>query len=297
MGSLRGIRKRTRAVGSIRTIMRTMEMVATARFKQMHDRAVAARPYIDRLSELIGDMVARCDGEKLEHPLLAPADESKPDVLLLITSNRGLCGSYNHGVFRLALERLGQVIEAGLQAEVHVVGKRGLRTLRARGFHVDRAYTGWDSIPSYEQVGELTDRFVEQFLEGRIAGLEIAYTQFVSSETQSPAIAQVLPLGVLEAPRRRLPIAGEPAPYEFMPSVKAVVNELLPKVVPMRIYQCFMDSAASEQMMRIKSMRLATENADEMLRDLRMRYNRLRQTEITKELAEIVGGRGSAASM
>lgn len=288
MAKARKILRRVRAVGNIRTVTKTMEMVASTRFKRAHVRAVAARPYTDRLSDLVGDLVERCGQDKLDHPLLTEVEHLRRDVLLVITSNTGMCGGYNASVLSVASARYEQLTEAGYEVRLWVAGRRGLGSLRFRGFPIDRALTGFDHRPSFAAAAELAEGLMTDFGAGRISGLEVAYTQYFASGRQSAVIAQLLPL-TYTAPPPTLP-GLVPPPYEFVPSPRAILDKLLPATVRLRLYQCFLDAAVTEQLTRAQAMRSATENADEMLRDLTVTYNRVRQAQITTELAEILGG-------
>ncbi len=289
MAKARKIQKRLRAVGNIRTVTKTMEMVASMRFKRSHDRAVSARPYTDRLADLVGDILGRRDESALRHPMLIEHPTVKRDVLIVLTSNSGMCGAYNAAVLSVAIERLGLLDKEGYDVKLWVAGKRGVRNLRFRGYEVDRVLADFDHRPDYSRVSDLARELLAMFLGGRLGGLEAAYTQFLSSGRQVPVIAQLLPL-TYTPPPPRTPGAPELAPYEFRPSQQEILDELLPATLRLRLYQCFLDAAVAEQIARVRAMGAATENADEMLHDLTVRYNRTRQAQITTELAEIVGG-------
>jgi F-type H+-transporting ATPase subunit gamma len=284
----RKILKRIRAVGNIRTVTRTMEMVASTRFRRAHVRAVAARPYTDRLSDLVGDLVARCSRGELHHPLLTEYQHIQRDVLVVLTSNTGMCGGYNASVLSVALARYEQLVEAGYEVLLRVAGRRGVGALRFRHLSVDRELTGGGHQPSFEAAAELAEELMTDFTAGRISGLEVAYMQYLSSGRQSAVIAQVLPLTHIPPPPTTPGMV--PVAYEFVPSLSDVLDRLLPATVRLRLFQCFLDAAVTEQMARIRAMRSATENADQMLHDLTVRYNRDRQAQITTELAEILGG-------
>jgi len=288
MAKARTILKRAKAAKSIRTVTKTMEMVASSRFKKCHKMVVASRPYTSRLGDLVGDMIDRCDAKALHHPLLQERAEVKRDVLLVLTSNRGLCGGYNGSIVRTATERSRQMNEAGYDVLLQVHGKRGIQQFRFLHAAIDREYVLFDDVPNYRPVSQLADAYIDEYLAGRIGGVEVAYMQFLSAARQKPAIAQILPLANLQPPRRT---HGYKPAYEFMPSADVLLEELLPATVRLRLYQCFLDSAASEQVIRIAAMRSATDNADDMIQSLTVRYNRLRQAQITTELAEIMGGR------
>jgi len=189
------------------------------------------------------------------------------------------------------MERHDQLVRAGLRVLLRVSGKRGLRYLRFRGFQIDRTYAAFDSLPEYEQTGRIAETLMGEVLAGRISGLEVAYMQYISHARQQAAISQVLPMAHIEAPRPRMPTSGWQVEYEFIPSAAEILRNLLPATVRLRLWQCFLDASICEQVMRIAAMRAARENADEMIHDLTVRYNRTRQAGITAELAEIMGGR------
>ena len=292
MARARKILKRAKAVKNIRGVTKTMEMIASARFRRTHDQVVAARPYTDRIADLVACLIERTGVDRLEHPLLRENETVHREVLLVLTSNRGLCGAMNPSVLRTATARHEQLREAGYEVLLQVVGKRGVRHFQFRGMALDAAHTDLGDVPDYEAISALMDALVESFLAGEVGGVEVAYMQFISAAAQRPVIAQILPLANLSAPvPSRLAEVGDPAPYDFVPSPEEILDQLLPATVRLRMYQCFLDSRAAEQIMRIAAMKNATENADDMLHELTVRYNRMRQTQITTELAEIMGGR------
>lgn len=290
MAKARAIRERVRAIEHVRTVAKTMEMVSTARFRRAFDRSTASRPYTDRLTDLVAHMLARRDEQPLDHPLLREASDLRRDVLLVLTSNRGLCGTLNAAVLRVAMVRYDQLRAGGYEVLLHVVGKRGMQHLRFRGVPVAQAHTELGDLPTYDQITGLADSLMDAFLGGEISGVEVAYMQFISSAEQRPVIAQHLPMSNLAEADEAADEAGEPVPYWLWPSGDEIVRELLPAVVRLRMYQSFLESSLSEQIVRIQCMRNATENAEDMLRQLTREYNRLRQTQITTELAEIMGG-------
>ncbi|MDP6633517.1 MAG: ATP synthase F1 subunit gamma [Phycisphaerae bacterium] len=290
MAKARRILKHANAVKNIRTITRTMEMVAAARFKRTHDLAVAARPYTDHLAGMVADILARVPREKLTHPLMTAPKDVETVVLLVITSNRGLCGSFNTAVLRLACERMEQLRESGYKVRLHVVGKRGIQFFRFRKIEVALEYRDFTDMPQYEGIRDAAVKLMDTYLDGEISDVEIAYMQFISSGRQSASIAQILPISDLPSLAQQRP-GEEILPYDFHPSPEEIFEKLLPAAIVQKIYQCFMDAAVSEQVMRIAAMHGATESADEMIQKLTVRYNRVRQSQITTELAEIMGGR------
>ena len=294
MVKIREIHKRIGTVKNIHTITSAMEMVASSRFRNTHDTAVSARPYTDLLTDLVGDIGAAGAFENMDHPLLTNIEDVKRDVLLVLTSNRGLCGAYNTSILRVAMERYDQIAQAGYQVRLHVVGKRGAGFFKSKSVKVERSYSDFDGPVDYARVGRLAEFFMAEFTAGLIGGLEIAYMQFVSAGKQKPAIAQILPLqGLSQQSQQSQPQtpAKPKSDYEFHPSRRRVLRHLLPATVRLRVYQCFLDASVAEQMARMRAMRNANENADQMIRNLSVRYNRSRQAQITTELAEIMGGR------
>ncbi len=286
----RRILKHANAVKNIRTITRTMEMVAAVRFKRTHDLAVAARPYTDHLAGMVSDILERLSGEKLTHPLMTEPEGVQTVVLMVITSNRGLCGSFNTGVLRLVCERMEQLVDSGYKVLLHVIGKRGSQYFRFRGIEVAKEYRDFDDMPEYDSIRQVAQELIDLYLAKEISDLEIGYMQFISAGRQSPSIAQILPMSDLPSVGRKTP-GEETLPYDFHPSPQELFEELMPVAVIQKIYQCFMDAAVSEQVMRIAAMHGATEAADEMIQKMTVKYNRVRQSQITTELAEIMGGR------
>lgn len=289
----RNILKRTRAIGNIRTVTKAMQAVASAQFKLAYDRIVSFGPFATELVATVADVIARSPAKVLDHPLLEAPEGVGHEVLLLLTSNRGLCGSYNTGVLNVGIHRLGQLRNAGYEVDLHLVGRRGVQYIEFRGHKIDRVYEQFDGVPRYEAAASLADSMMSDFLARRISGLEVAYTQFVSSGQQRPAVAPILPLSDLPTRGKDAEAEQEvPFPYDFLPSPQQILRKLLPLTVRMKLYQCFLDSAAAEHLTRRAAMQAATDNADDMIHELTLLANRQRQRHITTELAEIMSGRG-----
>ena len=289
MARARSILKRVKAVTSTRTITRTMEMISTARFKKVHNRVVAARPYTDGMAHVVAELVAGLGGQDASHPLLTSSGADERAVLVF-TGNRGLCGAYNTSVLRLAGRHLDET--KGHPLQLHVVGKRGVQYFRFRRVTVAKSYADFDYIPDYARVSALADEFIAQFIEKKIGSLHVVYMRFVSAGQQKPVVEQLLPLAVPKAAVGEKAMDSRPV-YDFVPSAKDVLAKLLPAEVRLRLFQAFLDAAVSEQISRMTSMRAATDNADDMIHALTLKYNRMRQSQITTELAEIMGGRAA----
>ncbi len=286
MANARALVKRRKSIRNIRKITRTMELIATARFKKAMDRASEAAAYTKKINEIVADL-AQADLE-FTHPLLKQPPEVKNVVVLVLTSNRGLCGGYNGGILRQALPRIRQLHKEGKTVSLEVSGKRGLNAMKFEKLPVDREYTQFEDKPAFEEVNAIGERLVKDFIAGRIHRVDVAYQSFLSSSRQVPTVETLLPFGDLAARSEESQSAS--IDYEFLPSAQEILEEIVPAAFKARFFKCFLDAAVGEQIARMVAMKSATENADEMIRDISMEYNRARQTQITSELAEIIGG-------
>ncbi|MCY2930360.1 MAG: ATP synthase F1 subunit gamma [Planctomycetota bacterium] len=279
------VKKRARAVRSIRDVTKTIEMVASVRFQQTHRAAAASRPYSSHLAELVSAIAAQSEDGAMEHPLLK-ANHSPTTVLLVIAGNRGLCGGFNGAVLRAAAHARQNLIDAGRQVELHLAGRKAVEFFRFRRIPIAARYE-LAEIPNFAQVQPLANDFMAAFLAGKIRGVEVAYTRFVSAGQQYPVVEPLLPLTPeAHEPQHRQAHVG----FEMHPSPRALLEALLPATVRLRLFSFCLDSVVSEQIARIAAMRAASDNANDMMKDLTRQYNRLRQAKITTELTEIVGG-------
>jgi len=291
MAKARAIIKRLKAVKNIRKITRTMELIATARFKKAMDRASQAASYTRKISEIVADL-SRANLQ-ITHPLLEDRPEPKLTILLVLTSNRGLCGGYNSGVLRQVMQRLRRAREADETISLEVSGKRGINFLKFQGRPADRTFTHFEDKPTFAQVEELGDRYIQGFCAKEFDRLEVAYTKFQSASRQVAVLERLLPIGTLEidlAKPKEVDKEDRLVEYEFLPSAGEILKEIVPAAFKARLFKCFLDAAVSEQIFRRVAMKAATENAQEMIGDLSQLYNRARQTQITSELSEIIGG-------
>jgi F-type H+-transporting ATPase subunit gamma len=283
MAKPRAILKRRVAVANIAKITKTMQMIATARFKKTFDRAVAARPYTDRLRALIGRLAAAAG--TITHPLL-DVRPPRAAAVLAIAGNRGLCGGYNSNVGKRLTEFRQGMLERGLSLELHVSGKKLGTYLRYQKVPVDALHRQFEDKPTFEQVDAVASDLIRRYETGQIDELHVVYTKFHSAARQQAVSEQVLPLK-LQATATGETAGGDPI---FDPDPKTILSELLPRAVRMHVFQAFLDAAVSEQTARMVAMKAATDNARDMIKSLTMLYNRSRQTLITTELSEIMGG-------
>jgi len=286
MAKARAIIKRLKAVKNIRKITRTMELIATGRFKKAMDRASHAAAYTRKISEIVADL-SRANLE-ISHPLLEARPEPRATALLVLTSNRGLCGGYNAGVLRLVIARVREARQTQETLDLEVSGKRGINFLKFQGRPADRTYTNFEDKPTFAEVEALADRFIEAFTSKTIDRLQIAYTKFESASRQVATLETLLPIGKLQT--QTAATDQQPIEYEFLPSSADILAEIVPAAFKARLFKCFLDAAVSAQIFRRVAMKAATENADDMIGSLSQLYNRARQTQITSELSEIIGG-------
>ncbi len=286
MAKPRAILKRTQSVKNIAKITKTMQMIATAKFKRSFDRAVAARPYTDKLTRLIGKL-ADAAGADFAHPLLDKRTPKKA-VLLAVSSNRGLCGGFNTNAVKAAIRAHKALLERGLEVEVIASGKRIASGLRYKKITPDAEHTHIEDKPTFAEVDVIASELLERYANGEIDEVHVAYTKFETAARQAATTEQILPL---EPPAADESAAtGVQQNFVFHPSAEEILSDLLPRSVRLHVFQAFLDSAVSEQTARMVAMKSATDNAVEMIRDLTMLYNRSRQTQITTELSEIIGG-------
>lgn len=287
MANRRELVKRRKAARNIRKITRTMQLIATARFQAAFNRAVETKPYSEKLAELVADL-SRAAGDT-DHPLMRTHDAVERSALVVITSNRGLCGGYNANVLRSAVQHLDSV-GAG-SVDVHMVGQKGANYFRFLDRPMAEVKTDIGENPKFEQVEPLANGLIERFIDGEIKSVHVAYMRFQSTSRQVAEVMQLLPLrpDVAEGDGDEASVAS----YEFSPEPQALLDDLLPASVRMRLYQCFTDAVVSEQVARMVAMKAATDAAGEMITNLTRQYNRARQTHITMELLDIIGGVGA----
>lgn len=298
MAKARAIIKRRKAVDNIRKITRTMELIATARFRKAMDRAAQAEAYTRKIAELVADL-----GESsgaIAHPLLAQRAPVQKSLLLVLTSNRGLAGGYNGNVLRAAFRAYHDLQAEGIETRVEVSGKRGINFWRYRKLPIDATHTQFEDRPQFDEVEPIADRYIAMFVRGEIDRLDVAYTQYINAARQEAVVQTLLPVTAAglgdeaTAESTDEPAAGakgkaERVPYEFVPDAQGILEEIVPVSFKVRLFKCFLDAAVSEQIARMVAMRGATQNADDLVKNLTRLYNRARQSQITSELADIVG--------
>lgn len=285
MAKARAVLKRLKAVKNIRKITRTMELIATARFKKAMDRAAAATDYTDRITAIVRDLAR--SGASVSHPLLEVRDKPSSAELMVLTSNRGLCGGYNGSVVRVALQRRAELADLTGKSSLQVSGKRGIAALKFRGVDIENTYTQFEDQPSFDAVSKIADDLIQRFVTGQIDRVDVAYTRFQSISKQQAVVETLLPF---TQPSTDTASSGSKEDYEFLPSAASILEEVVPASFRVRLFKCFLDAAVSEQIARMVAMKSATENAGDMIKQLSRTFNRARQAKITGEIMEIIGG-------
>ena len=290
MANARALDKRRKSVRNIRKITRTMELIATARFKKAMDRAIAATAYTSRITEVVGDLAHA--GLEFSHPLLDEHEETSRAVLLVLTSNRGLCGGYNGSIQRLAMAKREELREAYQDVDIDVSGKRGIAAFGYRNIEINNSYLQFEDKPGFDEVEPIANTFMEAYATGKIDRLDVAYTKFISSSKQEAVVETLLPLGSLDRSDDTDAAAATDSNtmYDFLPTAESILEEVVPASFRVKLFKCFLDAAVSEQIARMVAMKSATENASDMIKQLSRTYNRARQSQITNEIMEIIGG-------
>src|SRR5262245_103157 len=290
MAKARALDKRRKSIRNIRKITRTMELIATARYRKAMDRATAASAFTKRITQVVADLAHA--GLEVSHPLLEAHDNNERAILLVLTANRGLCGGYNGAVFRAGVARFEELKQSYPHLDVEVAGKRGIAAAKFRKVPLAEAYTQFNDQPQFAEVDAIAMRYLEAYASKKLDRLDVAYTKFISSSKQMAVVETLLPLGSLEgadAKDKPAERSGE-SMYEFLPSAASILEEVVPASFKAKLFKCFLDAAVSEQIARMVAMKSATENASEMIKSLSSDYNRARQGQITGEIMEIIGG-------
>lgn len=281
MAKGRELKRRIKTVENTRKITRTMELVATSRMKRAQDRVNAARPYARALQDVIAGLYTPDLAERF--PLLRQPEQTRRAAVLLLTSNRGLCGAFNANLIREARGLLARLKDASTEVELHVVGRKGLGYFRYIGRKIETQRTDVTDRPTNEDAASLVDRLMTDFVSGALDAVYVVYAHFRSALSAPATTERLLPV---EPPKR----TGPPPDYLLFPSAEAILTELLPSYVRNAVYRALVETAAGEQGARRTAMKNATDNATEMVNTLTRTYNRARQAGITQEIAEIVGG-------
>jgi F-type H+-transporting ATPase subunit gamma len=300
--TLRELRGRIRSAESIKKITKAQELIATSRIAKAQARVHSARPYSNEITNMLSDLAS---GSALDHPVLVPRESPKRAGVLVVTSDRGLCGGYNANVLRLAEELIAMLRLEGKTPVLYVIGRKALTYFKFRNWAITNSWVGISERPTYEHAKEVADSLVTAFLSGAdddgddpgedgilgVDELHIVYTEFRSMLSQTSEARRIAPIEVQYAEED----TGPQTLFSFEPSADALFESLVPRYVATRIFSALLESAASESASRRRAMKAATDNADDLIKELTLMSNRERQAQITQEISEIVGGANALA--
>jgi F-type H+-transporting ATPase subunit gamma len=305
---LRELRSRIKATKSIGKITKAMELIATSRIAKAQVKVAASRPYAAEITNVLSALAG--GATSLNHPLLVERENATRAAVLVVTSDKGLCGGYNSNVLRATEELLSLLRQQGKETQIYVIGAKGLNYFNFRNRDVADSWTGFSQQPAYTDAVTAAETLVQSFIAGAddlaggyagedgVAGvdeLHIVYTEFHSMLTQQPVAKRVVPLEV-EYTEETEPKTGEiSSAYSFEPSADALLGALLPKYINTRIYSALLESAASELAAKRTAMKAASDNANDLVSNLSREANQARQAQITQEISEIVGGANALA--
>lgn len=279
MATLRDIKRRIKSVKNTQQITKAMKMVAAAKLRRAQEDIIAARPYAQKMMNVLSSLAARTKSDS--HPLLEVRDVKKVE-LIVVTSDRGMCGGFNTNIIRLA-ENFIRNNKDKFDIGLNLVGRKGKDYFKRRGLNIRQDRTLPPGRTNYKLAAEIGQDIVENYMNGVFDEVYVVYSEFKSAMSQRPVVIRLLPIEPIDA--------GEfPGEYIFEPSEEAILSQLLPKHIEIQIFRALLESAASEHGARMTAMDSATKNAKEMIAGLTLKYNRARQAAITKELMEIIGG-------
>ena len=300
--TLRELRGRIRSAESIKKITKAQELIATSRIAKAQARVHAARPYSNEITNMLSDLAS---GSALDHPVLVARENPKRAGVLVVTSDRGLCGGYNANVLRLAEELIAMLRLEGKTPVLYVIGRKALTYFKFRNWAITNSWVGISERPTYEHAKEVADSLVAAFLAGTdddgddpgldgilgVDELHLVYTEFRSMLSQTSEARRIAPIEVQYAEED----SGPQTLFSFEPNADALFESLVPRYVATRIFSALLESAASESASRRRAMKAATDNADDLIKELTLMSNRERQAQITQEISEIVGGANALA--
>jgi F-type H+-transporting ATPase subunit gamma len=290
VATLQHIRRRIVSTQNTRKITKAMEMVAAAKLRRAQGRIEALRPYADGMVEMMRDL-ATFAGDRKAYALLHENQGTGAEALLVVSGDRGLAGAFNANVLRLYFESEAALRQKGQSTRLLVVGKKGLGTLRFRGYEVERSWTGLSDRPEYADAIAIAHHVIDLYVRHEVDRVHLVYNHFKSPMEQRVMDVVILPIEpndvyLREERDHKLP----PVSYLYEPAEPAIFESLLPRYVEIAIHRALLESSASEQGARMTAMRNASESADEMLSTLTLQMNRARQASITQEILEVVAG-------
>lgn len=283
MPNLKEIKTRIKSVKNIQQITKAMQMVAAAKVRRVQERVTSSKPYAEKIEEVFQNLVAKAGDTEINEPLLK-SREIQTIGMVIITSDKGLCGSYNSGLIRFANAEIKKYEAQGYKVKIWLVGNKSFGAYKYSNLDIIDKYSQLPQIPTYNEARMIKESVIENFLSGNVDKVVFAYTQFISMMTFKPSILELLPVS---KPETKALTMGE---YIFEPSAPEMISAILPQYIENQIFKALIESAASELASRMTAMSSASKNAKEMIDGLSLVYNKARQAAITKEILEVVGG-------
>jgi len=290
----REIKNRIKSVKNTRKITSTMEMVSTAKMKKVQQRLGLSKPYEDKINEIIVNLL-QAGGDGLSDSLFNEVAEPTKVLIFQITGNRGLCGSYNTNVIENTLDFKRKLEAEGKDVSLYVVGKKATSFFNFAGQELFKSEINPEDKITFDDAAAYSNELKELFLGGEFEEVYVSYTRVLSSSSQKPEMARLLPIQLEEEKQDVNPVVGSAPDYVFEPNPFEIFQYLLPLYLKVRLFSCFLESSFSEQFARRVAMKNATDAAGEMVRELTISYNRARQAKITNEILEIVSGADALA--
>jgi F-type H+-transporting ATPase subunit gamma len=293
-GSQRVYKQRIKSTQSLKKMFRAQELIAASRIAKARSRTAAAAPFAQAITRAVSAVATHAS---IEHPLTSTRTDTDRVAVLVVSSDRGMAGSYSSAIIREGERLRARLEREGKQVEMYAAGRRAISYYRYRGRELAGEWSYGSERPSAEDAEEISETLLGRFMagaaDGGVAELHVVYTQFVNMVTQRPRVARLLPLEVVEGVSEQ----GEATPlYDFEPSPEVVLDTLLPRYVRSRIYSFLLDAAASELASRQRAMHTATDNAEDLIRTYTRLANQARQADITQEISEIVSGADALAA-
>ncbi|MFO0462033.1 MAG: F0F1 ATP synthase subunit gamma [Burkholderiales bacterium] len=286
MAGSREIRNKIKSVQNTRKITKAMEMVAASKMRKVQERMRRSRPYADKVRNIAAHL-ANANPE-YKHPFLVRRETERAAAVILVTTDKGLCGGLNTNVLRMVTQRLRELERAGTKVQVTAIGNKGLGFMQRIGAKVVSQVTQLGDSPHLEKLIGPVKLQLDAYSNGEIDAVYLAYTRFINTMKQEPVVEQLLPLD----PSRLQEEEGREYSWDYLyePDAQSVLDEVLLRYVEAIVYQALAENMASEQSARMVAMKSASDNAKKVIGDLQLSYNKARQAAITKELSEIVGG-------
>lgn len=282
MPGLKEIRKRIGSVKSTKQITKAMKMVSAAKFRKAQGRIFELRPYADKMNSVLSSLAGTVD---TGHPLLEIRPRKRVEIVVL-TSDRGLCGAFNTNVMKSALKLIKEIQGQGIDVSISAIGKKGNDLFKRRGFSLRHSWTGLSGRITYANAQEIARDIIDNYINEIFDEVILIYNEFRSAIVQKVSVLKLLPLAPVEPSESKETTAD----FLYEPSQQAIFNALLPKNLEIQVFRALLDSQASEEAARMTAMENATKAADDMIATLTLQYNKARQASITKELMDIVGG-------